>query len=201
MSRLVMRKEELPARLTGGRAPLWWGMMLLVTIETIVFTSLFASYLYLRLGAVEWPPPGAELPDLTLPLINTGVLASSSVAVVIAARALKQGKQRQLKIWLGAGIVLEIVFLIIKIIMSRNFGQYWSMHAYGSIFWSISGLHTLHVLVAILMAGAAMVLAWRGYYSPERRVGMQAVSIYWQFVAIIWVPVLTVLYFLPRWLS
>lgn len=190
---------ELPARVYGGRAPIWWGVLLLVTIEAIVFLTLFASYVYLRLGAEAWPPPSIDLPDLTLPLVNTGVLAASSAAVLWAGRGLKAGNLRQLKIWLGIGIVLEIVFLVIKIIMSRGFGEGWQTYAYSSIFWSISGLHTFHVFVAILMASAAMILALRGYYTPERRLGIQAVSIYWQFVAIIWVPLLVILYFLPRW--
>jgi cytochrome c oxidase subunit III len=195
----VIRLHELPDRLAGGRAPTWWGMLLLITIETMVFGSLFASYVYLRLGAAVWPPPGFELPGLVLPLINTGVLAASSIAIVVATRALKRDEQRQLRVWLSAGLALEIVFLTIKVIESRGFGDGWNAHAYGSIYWSISGLHTLHVIVAILMAGAALVLALRGYFTPERRLGMQAVSIYWQFVAIIWLPVLLVLYFLPRW--
>jgi cytochrome c oxidase subunit III len=195
----VIRLHELPDRLSGGRAPTWWGMLLLITIEAMVFGSLFAGYVYLRLGAAEWPPPGFELPGLTLPLINTFVLGASSVAIVIATRALKRGDQRQLKLWLGAGLVLEIVFLAIKVIESRDFGQDWSTHAYGSIYWSINGLHTLHVIVAILMASAALVLALRGYYTPQRRLGMQVVAIYWQFVAVVWLPVFIVLYFLPRW--
>lgn len=199
MSRITPRLEDLPDRVSGARAPTWWGMMLLVTIESIVFLTLFASYVYLRLGADAWPPPGIELPDLTLPLINTGVLAASSGAVFWAGRVLKDDNQRQLKIWLGIGIVLEVVFLVIKIIMSQNFGEGWDMYAYSSIFWSISGLHTFHVFVAILMACVAMVLALRGYYTPERQLGMQVVSIYWQFVAIVWVPLLVILYFLPRW--
>lgn len=199
MKRTILPSDDLPDRLSGGQAPTWWGMLLLVAIESTVFATLFASYIYLRLGASEWPPAAIGLPDVTLPLVNTGVLAASSVAVLWAVRSLKRGDQRQLKIWLGIGIVLEVIFLVIKIIMSRNFGEGWQTSSYSSIFWSISGLHTLHVIVAILMAGTAMVLALRGYYTPERRLGMQAVSIYWQFVAIVWVPLLFILYLLPRW--
>jgi cytochrome c oxidase subunit III len=198
MSR-VMRLHELPARLTGGRSPLWWGMLLLVTIEAMVFSSLFASYIYLRLGHAVWPPPGVSLPDVTLPLINTGVLAASSGAVFYAMTCLKKGRLTQLKLWLAGGVVLEIIFLVIKIIESRDLGAGWETHAYWSIYWSISGLHSIHVIVAIIMGAAALVLALRGYYTVDRRVGMQAISIYWQFVAIIWVPVLLVLYFVPRW--
>jgi cytochrome c oxidase subunit III len=196
----VIRAASLPALISGRRAPLWWAMLLLVVIETAVFGSLFAGYLYLRAGAAEWPPAGMPLPDLLLPGINTIVLLLSSVAVYWAAQAIKRGDARRLKIGLALGLLLEIVFLTIKIIESADFGAGWDVHAYASIFWSISGLHTLHVIAAILMVAPALVLALKGYYTQNRRLGVQAVAIYWQFVAVMWIPVLAVLYLLPRWL-
>lgn len=195
----VLRTDDLPSVLSGGRSPLWWGVLLLVTIEVMVFGSLFAGYFYLRIGHTVWPPPGVPLPELLLPLINTGVLATSSGAVLLAMKSLKRGRMRQFKLWLAGGVVLEIIFLTIKIIESRDLGRGWSSHAYWSIYWSISGLHSVHVTAAIVMGVAVLVLALQDYFTVERRVGVQAVSIYWQFVAIIWVPVLFMLYFVPRW--
>jgi cytochrome c oxidase subunit I+III len=196
----VLRTTALPWRVHGSSAPLWWGILLVVAIETTVFATLISSYLYLRASSPQWPPADVPLPDLLLPGINTVVLLTSSVAVLWASRGLAKGNQRQLELGLGAGIVLEVAFFVIKLIESRGFGYGWGTHAYASIFWSISGLHTLHVLIAILMAAAAGVLALRGYYTKERSLGIQVVSIYWQFVAAIWIPVAFVLYLVPRWL-
>lgn len=198
--RVAVRTAELPSRLTGSRSPAWWGMVLLVAIESTVFATLLASYMYLRGAVAEWPPAGIPLPGLLLPAVNTLVLLTSSVAVYWAGRGLKQGDQRRLKIGLGAGVLLEIVFFVVKLFEAQRFGYGWSTSAYASIFWSISGLHTLHVVVAILMASAAWVLAMRGYYDREKMVGVQVVSIYWQFVAAVWIPVAFVLYLVPRWL-
>lgn len=195
----VVRLHELTDTPAGGRSPLWWGLLLLITIESMVFGSLFASYVYLRLGQPVWPPAGIEPPDLLLPLINTGVLAASSGAVFYAMGGLKKGDMTRLRRWLAGGVALEIVFLAIKLIESSDFGAGWNTHAYWSIHWSINGLHTIHVIVAIIMGAAALVLAWKGHYTRERRVGMQAVSLYWQFVAAVWLPLLIVLYFVPRW--
>jgi cytochrome c oxidase subunit III len=196
----LLRVEALPWRVHGSRAPLWWGMLLVVAIETTVFATLLSSYLYLRAGAAEWPPADIPLPGLLLPGINTVVLLTSSVAVFWASRGLARGDQRRLKLGLGAGILLEVTFFVIKLIESQGFGYGWGTDAYASIFWSISGLHTVHVLIAILMAAAAGVLALKGYYTEERTLGIQVVSIYWQFVAAIWIPVAFVLYLVPRWL-
>lgn len=195
----VVTRRHLPPVLTGPRAPVWWAMMILVVIETTVFATLLSSYFYIRFSSPEWPQDGIEIPGLLMPAINTAVLFASSVAVFIGGRAIKKGNVRGLKIWLGAGVLLEAVFLGGKLFETGMFDYTWSTNAYGSIFWSISGLHSVHVGLAILLAGAVEILALRGYFTKERRLGIQVASIYWQFVAIIWIPVLIVLYFVPRW--
>ncbi len=195
----VIRKEELPVLLNGSQSPVWWAMLLLVAIETTVFATLFSSYFYLRFTVPEWPPADLPVPDLMLPIINTGILFAGTVAVFWGSRGIQQGDQRRLRWGLGIAIVLEGAFFVVKIVLSQGIEYSMTDHAYGSIFWTINRLHTGHVLVAILMACVAMVLAWRGYFTEERRLGIQAINIYWQFVAIIWIPVFTVLFLVPRW--
>jgi cytochrome c oxidase subunit 3 len=50
------------------------------------------------------------------------------------------------------------------------------------------------------MAIVVQILAFRGEFDAEHRLGIQAVKIYWQFVALIWLPVFVVLFLVPRWL-
>lgn len=195
----IVRMEELPVHLTGSRAPLWWAMLLVVVIETTVFATLFSSYFYLRFTVPEWPPGDLPEPGLMLPVINTGVLFASSVAVFIGSNGIKKGKVRRLKWGMGIGIFLEVVFFAIKIVLSTQIRYGWTDHAYGSIFFTINRLHTGHVLVAILMASVAWILAMRGYFTRKRRLGVAVVNIYWQFVAVIWIPVFVILFLVPRW--
>ena len=198
--RFSAREGRLPATLNGLQAPLYWGMLALVAIETVVFSTLLSSYFYLRLMADEWPPAGVPNPKLLLPVINTVVLLTSSGVLLWATRGLAQGNQRRLKIGLGIAIVLEGVFFTIKMVVSTGLPFSWSDHAYGSIFASIDRLHSLHVVIAIIMAVVVEILAFRGEFDAEHRLGVQAVNIYWQFVALIWLPVFFVLFLVPRWM-
>lgn len=191
--------QELPTTLNGSRAPLWWAMLVVVAIETTVFSTLISSYFYLRFRAPEWPPAGVDAPDLFLPILNTVVLFASSVAVLIGSTGIQKGNQRRLIWGVAIGAVLEIVFFGVKVLMAIQSPFAWTDHAYGSIYWTISRLHSGHVLVAIFMALVVWVLAARGYFTQERRLGVQVVNIYWQFVAIIWIPVFVVLFLVPRW--
>jgi cytochrome c oxidase subunit III len=195
----VIALDELPDVVAGNRAPVWWGMMLLVAIEITVFATLISSWFYLGLMLPEWPPPDVQPPDLMLPLINTGVLLTSSVTVLLATRALREGKMRRLKVALGVAVVLETVFFVIKLMVSGGIQHSWDDHAYASIFWMINRLHTGHVLAAVLMGMVAFALALQGHFTRERRLGMDVVNIYFQFVALVWLPVLLVLFLLPRW--
>lgn len=197
--RRVIPLDALPDVVAGPRAPVWWGMILLVAIELTVFATLFSSYFYLGLMHPDWPPPGVQPPDLMLPLINTAVLLTSSVTVFFATRSIKQGQQRRLKIALGLAVLLESAFFVIKLMMSGGIEFTWDDHAYGSIFWLISRLHTGHVLAAILMGIVAEVLALKGWFNSDRRLGMDVVNIYFQFVALVWLPVLLFLFLMPRW--
>lgn len=195
------RSDEgyLPQVLNGSQAPVWWAMLLVVVIETMVFATLLSSYFYLRVVADEWPPAGTPPPGLVLPVINTVVLLTSSVVLLWATAGIAQGNLRRLKIGLGVAIVLEGVFFSIKMVLSTKLPFGFTTHAYGSMFSTIDRLHSLHVLVAIVMATVVEILAFRGYFDADRRLGVQAVNIYWQFVALVWLPVFVVLFLLPRW--
>ena len=61
---------ELPLNLNDRRAPLWWGMVGLITVEAVLFGSLIVSYFYLRFYAPEWPIGGIAKPSLLLPSIG-----------------------------------------------------------------------------------------------------------------------------------
>lgn len=195
----VLRQAELPVLLSGSRSPVWWAMILLVVIESTVFATLITSYLYLRFGSAQWPPEGMPVADLLLPTINTGVLIASAGAMYWATRQLRKGDVRKLKIWMGVAVGLEIVFLVIKLVAAGGLGFKWYEHAYGSIHWMISWLHSAHVIAAILLGAVAWLLALKGFFDRERIAGMQVVSIYWNFVAVVWMPVYGVLYLVPRW--
>lgn len=195
----VLPKEALTDLPLGSQSPIWWAMLVLIAIETTVFATLISSYFYLRFTTDAWPPEGVPVPDLLLPIVNTVVLFLSSLAVLWGSSGIQKGNVRRLKWGVGIGVVMEVAFFGVKVLMSILAQFTWTDHAYGSIYWTISRLHSLHVLVAILMASVVWVLAARGYFTEERRLGVQAVNVYWQFVAVIWIPVFFVLYLVPRW--
>lgn len=196
----VIAPDALPANLSDKRAPIWWGMVLMIAIEATVFGALIASYFYLKVGAPVWPPDGIAPPDLLLPSINAGILLLSSLPVWWADRGIQKGDTGRLKLGLAVGFLMGVVFLVLKYIEYSGNDYSWSTNAYGSIVWTITGFHSAHVIVLLIKTLVVEVLAFRGYFSEQRNIGVQVNGLYWHFVVLAWVPLFATLYLSPRFL-
>ncbi|MCW5978495.1 MAG: heme-copper oxidase subunit III [Bryobacteraceae bacterium] len=184
----------------GNQGPLYWGILGVLAIESVVFGSLIASYLYMRMGEVQWPPPGTAEPKLLLPTIYTAILLASSIPVYWGDSGIERNDARALRWGMLIGIAMALGFLALKAIEYSDIDYFWNSHAYGSIVWAISGFHALHVLSLVLKTIVIDILAWRGYFNAERRLGVTINGIYWHFVVVVWIPLYFLIYWSPRML-
>jgi cytochrome c oxidase subunit I+III len=182
----------------GIKPPFWWGMLALILIEIVVFSSLIVTYYYFRSGSVEWPQGGISPPDLLLPTINAFILFASSIPVYLADSGIKKGKQMRLRLGMTTGILLAIIFLVLKYIEYSGLPYAWDENAYTSIVWTITGFHSAHVIALVMKTTVIAILAWQGYFNEERNAGVSANGLYWHFVVIIWIPLFFTLYIAPR---
>ena len=182
----------------GHKPPVWWGMVFLILIESVVFASLIASYFYLRAGAEEWPLGTIKPPDLLLPSINALILFASSIPIYIADTGIRKGKQGRLKAGLVISFIMGVVFLVLKYIEYSSLDYNWATNAYSSIVWTITGFHSLHVFALLLKTAVMIVLAFQNYFNEERHTGVGANGMYWHFVVAAWVPLFFTLYLSPR---
>ncbi len=185
-----------------GRPTGEWGMFLFVATEATFFACLLASYFYVRFvhGGGDWPPGGIEEPKLLKPLVMTCLLLASSVTMVVADHAIRHGRQRRLQVALAATIVLGLCFLALQ---GSEYSEKlmtftWSTNAYGSLFYTITGFHGLHVVIGLLMLSHTLVATLRGRYTQARHERVRMVSVYWHFVDVVWIAVLTSLYLTPH---
>jgi len=197
----VIHVRHLPNLVSGSRAPIWWGIVMLLAIESAVFGTLIASYFYLRIGEPTWPPPGIDPPKLLLPTLNTLILVASSLPMYLADRAVTRGDRRTLLVGLSVAIAFAVAFLVLKVVEYSGVSYRWDDHAYGSIVWLIIGFHSTHVISLVLKTIVMLVLAVRGYFNEKRTLGVQVNGLYWHFVVAVWLPLYVVLYWAPRWME
>lgn len=179
-------------------APLWWGMIGLIVIETVVVASMISSYLFIRAQHAEWPLGAIEPPDLLMPSMGTAVLLLSSVAMWWGDKGLEENAKRRTAIGVALAAVLGAIFLILKAIEYSKVEYHWNDHVYGSLIWLMIGFHSAHVISVILKAVVIDLLAWRGYFNRERHIGVTINGMYWHFVVMIWIPLFITIYIVPR---
>lgn len=199
---MTTRSLDAPTHLTahplGPRSVIWWAMVGLLAIETVVFSGLIAIYFYLKLANPSWPPEGIAEPELLLPTANSLLLIASGVAVYLAGRAIQQDRRGGLLVGQIVAVVLAAIFLGVKVYEYAGYDYDWATHAYGSITFTITGLHGAHVLSVLLKGLVIIAMAARDMFRPERHLAVQVHALYWQFVVIVWIPLYFTLYLSPR---
>src|SRR4051812_40508692 len=145
-----------------GRSTAWWGMVCLIMTEATIFAGLIGSYFFLRAASKQWPPPGVEEPKVLLSLIFSFVLWGSSIPMVIAERGVKKGRDRALRFGLMGAWIMGAAFLLYSLYDFHELHFGWRDHAYGSIYYTTVGLHTLHVFVGLVMSVVVQIKAWQG---------------------------------------
>jgi heme/copper-type cytochrome/quinol oxidase subunit 3 len=160
-----------------------WGIALLVATETALFGTVLASYYYLRFDATSWPPPGIEPPDVALPLALTGALVLTSVPALLAVRAARRGEAGTAFRMILLALLVQAGYLAVQIILfKRDLGEFSPRDtAYGSIYFTLLGLHHVHVVIGLLLE-LGLLVKLLGGLTNYRVIGVRAVAIYWYFV-------------------
>jgi len=164
-----------------------WGMLVVIATEGMIFLVLLAANFFLRATAKEWPPPGIEQPELLQASIYSVVLIGSSVPVFWADAAIKRGHIGQAQLGLLLSWLMGAVFLVHTVFDfdALHFG--WRDNSYGSIYYTVIGLHALHVFVGLLFGGLVQVKLQRGLLDANRHLTLDVFSLYWHFVDVVWI--------------
>ncbi len=174
-----------------------WAMALLIVTEASLFAYLLFSYFYLDvLSPTAWLPGGA--PALRIAIPNTAILLSSSVVLYWAERRLAAKDVTRAKWGLMFTMLLGALFLCLQGVEYAHEPFRPQSNAYGSAFFTITGLHGAHVFVGLLLLGVVLTMLWRGKLSSERRHFLSNAALYWHFVDAVWIAVFASLYLAPR---
>lgn len=201
MTQRVLDVSALTEGTADSRALIWWGNLGMLAIEGSMFVMALATYLYLRSANLDWPPSTVPKPDLVMPTINAVMLLLSCIAAFVVDRAAITRNMTAVRIGHTILIIVGLTFLSIQYaVIVPNLGYKWSDHAYGSIIWTIIGLHTMHMATA---TGETALLFIYGLFKPVMKkhlLDFRCTAVYWYFVALVWVPFYFVIFIEP-WMS
>ncbi len=197
MADVLVPDAPLPVAPVGRLASGWYGMVFLIATEAALFVYLLFSYFYLASQSPgAWPPTGA--PDLLIASLNTAVLLASSLAAWWGQRGMEKGARGQLITGLIVALGLGAIFVGVQVHewMGKSFTP--ATDAYGSLFFTITGLHIVHVVIGLLILACLAFWASMGRFTAARHVHLTVGILYWHFVDVVWLVVFTALFLTPR---
>ena len=176
----------------NNRTAIW---MMLVS-ETVFFIAFFTSYFYLRDGLEVWGPPGGQRLDLLIPSINTVLLLLSAGTMHLSYRAIRHDQQKRFEDLLLITMLLGAGFIIGQIYEFSTIGFNLSDGAFASTFLMMIGVHAIHVAIGVLIFVVVHLRATLGQFHAQRSIPVEMCTLYWYFVALVWIALFAVLYLL-----
>jgi cytochrome c oxidase subunit III len=194
------------------------GMWVFLVTEIMFFGGLFLAYIVYR---VRWPEVFADAShhlDTVAGAVNTGILIGSSLTMALSIWAAQVNRRKLIVVFLLATMALGTVFLGVKafeyshkwhdhLVPGAGFvyttenpelaaDPYTARHAeiFFSLYFIMTGIHALHMIIGIGVLGVLAVLAWRGHYDRDYHNPLEVSGLYWHFVDIVWIFLFPLLY-------
>ena len=176
------------------------GIWLFLASEVMLFGSLFSSYALLRTGATTWPQQSAVV-SVPLATLNTLILISSSVTMVMAWASLSAHRLERYRVYMGATLMLGAAFLAVKAVEysdKLSHGLLPSTDNFLGLYFGMTGLHALHVIGGMVVNAYLLGPGVRMWRSDAVRFTnrVEVAGIYWHFVDVVWIFLFPVLYLL-----
>ena len=177
------------------------GMLLFITSEVMFFSGLFAAYFSTRAHNFDnksvWQDPQKLLNPLGLILVATILLITSSFTCQFAVWSIRRGDRRGFIRNISVTFVLGILFLLMQAYdYTLLFGDGLTLGSgvFGTTYFTLTGFHGAHVFGGVLMLGVILYRGMSGQFSAKHHDAVEAVSLYWHFVDVVWIILFSVLY-------
>jgi cytochrome c oxidase subunit 3 len=189
------------------------GMWIFLVTEILFFGGLFAAYGVYRSLYPEAFRASSHTLSIQLGTFNTVVLIASSLTMALAVRGGQTGKGKLAAALLVLTLILGSVFLVVKgFEYHEKFVEHHvpgaSFHFEGpdaphaqlffSLYFLMTGLHALHMIIGIVLVGYVAIRAASGAYTPENYNFLEGTGLYWHFVDLIWIFLFPLLYLIGR---
>jgi cytochrome c oxidase subunit 3/cytochrome o ubiquinol oxidase subunit 3 len=175
------------------------GMWLFLGSECLLFGGLISTYMLYRGRTQEGPKP-EQIYDIPFTSISSFILLMSSLTMVLAVSASKNGDVRRARLWLCSTAALGSLFVGGQVYEFTAFyreGLGFTTSLFGSSFYTLTGFHGVHVSVGIIMLISLVVITLRGRIDGDRSEVVDIVGLYWHFVDIVWIVIFTLVYLIP----
>ncbi|HIC97671.1 MAG TPA: heme-copper oxidase subunit III [Aquificaceae bacterium] len=172
---------------------------LFILSEIIIFGTVFAAFwmsraIHSEVWVSQWIP---EAMNLKMPVILTLILWASSFTILKAEGAMHHGNREKAVMFLLATMFLGVLFTVLHVMEWMHLwevGFTLSSNMYGTGFYTLTGIHTSHVLVGVILQAYVLFFTLAGKITPERITIFRTTGAYWHFVDVMWLLVASTAY-------
>jgi cytochrome c oxidase subunit 3 len=204
-SPLAHHFEDLDKQAHAARLGMW----LFLATEVLLFTALFAAYGVYRYLFSETFAQASRHIETWIGLVNTLVLVTSSFTVAMGLHRAGKGDGRGTALLFGVSVLLALTFLGFKALeythhfqegqLPGRFYTYAEVQGPGAslffaLYFLITGLHGIHVIIGMTVLIVIGTKAARGRYTAEYHVPVELAGLYWHLVDLIWIFVFPLIY-------
>jgi cytochrome c oxidase subunit III len=176
-------------------------MWLFIIADAATFAACLVAYGFLRNGTPNWPTPFKFSPTVINAMVMTFVLVSSSLTMLLGVRAAKAGDKAAAFRWTMITALAGLLFAALHLREwmgmihegATLFHNPWGTGLFGASFFSITGLHLLHVTAGVVALIAVALRYRRGRYKAD---DLEVLGLYWHFVDLVWMFVVPFVYLL-----
>ena len=193
---------SMPHDTHGGISNPVLGMILFITSEVMFFGGLFAAYFNIRANASQWPPEQFADTLKIFPFIlpATILLIISSGTCQYAVWAIRRDDRTVFIRAMAVTVILGITFLLMQAtdyVLLGQEGLTLSSGTFGTTYYTLTGFHGAHVFGGVIMLSVVLYRGLLGQFSPKHHDAVEAASLYWHFVDVVWILLFSLLYLLP----
>jgi len=207
IGRKTLDVSELPSTMFDDKANLWWGNNWGLAIETTVFGILVALYFSVRMSISQWLPPRTTpglpvlqnpLPDLTFPTIVLVIFLISLGPAIYLDLSARRKDIFGIKVGLTLTLAFNVVLLVFRYYEFDALHFKWNDNAYGSVTWTILGMHMIHLFV--MAAEDIYITLWtflKGI-DDKHRLDITVAAVYWYWIVGTWALLYILVFWGPR---
>jgi len=198
------------------------GMWLFLATEVMFFGGMFCAYLIYRYWYFHEFAAASNSANIWMGAINTGVLICSSLTVALSVKAAQLGQRNAQVVLLVLTLIFGLIFLGVKAyewgekfeehhVPGASFNaddivqKYPDLHLdphhiqlYFSLYFAMTGLHALHMVIGLGLFSFLTYKAWKGAYTPQYHTPVEIGGLYWHFVDLVWIYLFPLLYLIDR---
>jgi len=186
------------------------GMWIFLATEVLFFGALFTGYFIYRAIYPQAFADASAAMLIKFGTANTFILICSSLTMALGVHAAQVGARKMLVVMLIITMLFGTAFLVNK---GFEYHQEWKEHhvpgpgyefpesrdprhaeIFFSLYFIMTGIHTVHLIIGIGVVGVIAFFAWKGHYPPQYHTPIENVGLYWHFVDIVWVFLYPMLY-------